>query len=209
MKRLLLPLLLLILLLASFLAGRKSVRQKPVDVPRIDSLIMESQWLQSQVKEQQFIMNAVVAQKDSAIMILTVDKNHYRSRARDHEAAAQFWIQRFQEAKDQGDPCVATDHYETLIADHQQYVYNTSRQMDAADSIIDAQFAIIQEQQGMIAKQKAELANSALLIDQYRKYTGELIEAAKTSQKKEKRKRFWSGVKIILGIGAGVAAGSL
>jgi hypothetical protein len=81
--------------------------------------------------------------------------------------------------------------------------------MDAADSIIDAQFAIIQEQQGMIAKQKAELANSALLIDQYRKYTGELIEAAKTSQKKEKRKRFWSGVKIILGIGAGVAAGSL
>ena len=209
MKRLLLPILVIILLLAAFIAGRRSVKPKPVDLPRIDSLVTENEWLQIQVREQQFIMNDVISRKDSLIMVLTVDKNHFRSRARDHEASAQFWLHRFQDAKEAGDTCVAMANYETIIADHQQYVYNASRQMDAADSIIDAQFAIIQEQQRLIDKQKQELANAALLITQYKAYTTELRDSLVGQKKKEKRRKLWSNVKLVLGIGIGTISQKL
>lgn len=192
-----------VIAVAAFLIGKGCGDPRPVTNQRyVDSLIIENGLTAARLSY--FVDSATTEsiRQDSIIRGAIDQRDSLKTEARKSAQNASYWVGMYRAAKGERDTIVQLAACDSL-ADEVQVAWATvERERRAADSVITAQQDRIDLADKLRDKLRDRIATQDTLISRLYKASTDANDQVKRLDRKQRRMKFWSGVKTA---GAAVA----
>jgi tRNA G10 N-methylase Trm11 len=133
-----------------------------------------------------------------------------RTEARKWAANASEWITKYKQAREQHDTVTMIYSCDSIVMDHEAFLEANDIAWKQADSVMSKQFEQIQSLKDINTKQADHIKFQYTVITEQESQIKDLTKALVTSEKREKKKRFWAKVgSFVTGAGAGIITGVL